>query len=337
MPTAEWPMAPHPAIKTGTKLLCIFLRKLWMRFLIYFAGRSSILHAHFSYMGWNYLWLAEMKKVPLVVSYYGCDYEYLPNHEPVWKERYRDMFRRVALFIAEGNAGRNKLIAMGCPEDKVKVVHLGVETSIIPFYRRNKNPGELKLVQVATFISKKGYDTTVNAFIQAVKKCPGLTLTLVGKDPEGMRGTLHQTIREHDLEGQVEFIDGIDFAKLHVFLKRFHVFIHPSRYGNKGDSEGGAPVVLLDAQATGLPVLSTTHCDIPEEVVDGVTGILVEENDVDGLARAIEIFYRMDEDEYNVFCEQARRHIERHYDAVTSGKQLRDAYKDVLTKSRGNR
>lgn len=334
MPTAEWPMAPHPIIKTGAKLVCIFLRKLWMRLLIHFAGKSSIIHAHFSYMGWNYLQLAEMKKVPMVVSFYGYDYENLPNREAVWRGRYDEMFRRVSMFIAEGNAGRNKLIAMGCPEEKVEVVHLGVETSIIPYYRRKKQPGELRLVQVATFTSKKGHDITVNAFILAASRCPGITLTLVGKDPEGIKGTLQRTVREAGLDGQVEFIDGIDFKKLHTFLKPYHLFIHPSMYGKNGDSEGGAPVVLLDAQATGMPVLATTHCDIPEEVIHGETGILVEEGDFKSLAREIERFYRMNEAEYASYCENARRHIEKNYDSVDSGRRLREVYEGIIRVSR---
>jgi colanic acid/amylovoran biosynthesis glycosyltransferase len=330
MPTVEWPMAPHSLIKTGTKLLCLILRKIWMRLVIHFAGRSSIIHAHFSYMGWNYLQLSKSSRVPMVVSFYGYDYENLPNRDPVWRDRYTEMFSKVSMFIAEGGIGRSKLIAMGCPEKKVEVVHLGVETSIIPFYRRIKPPGELRLVQVATFTSKKGHDVTVKAFILAASRCPGITLTLVGKDPEGIRSTLQRTIREAGLDGQVEFIDGIDFAKLHSFLKPFHLFIHPSRYGNKGDSEGGAPVVLLDAQATGMPVLATKHCDIPEEVIHGETGILVEEGDFDSLAAEIERFYWMNEAEYACYCENARRHIEKNYDSVDSGRRLREVYEGVV-------
>jgi len=333
MPTVNWPMAPHPVIGTLIKLLCMLLKKMWLVLLSHFAGKSSIMHAHFSCIGWNYSHLAETKNVPMIVSFYGYDYEYLPNREPVWRERYAELFRRVSMFIAEGDIGRNKLINMGCPKEKVEVVHLGVETSIIPFYRRLKRPGELRLIQVATFTSKKGHDVTVKAFVIAAKRCPGITLTLVGKDPEGIRGPLQRAIRESGLDGQVEFIDGIDFTKLHSLFKSYHLFIHPSRYGNKGDSEGGAPVVLLDAQATGMPVLATTHCDIPEEVIHGVTGILVDEGDIEQLAVEIERFYCMNKSEYDIYCVNARRHIENKYDSIDSGRRLKDVYEKVLRRS----
>lgn len=164
---------------------------------------------------------------------------------------------------------------------------------------------------------------------KTIKRCPGITLTLVGKDPEGIRDDLHKTIHENELDEYVEIIDGIGFTELHLFLQQFHVFIHPSKHGNNRDSEGGAPVVILDAQVTGMPILSTTHCDMPDEVIDGKTGVLVKESDVERLADAIEAFYLMDEPSYHLYCRQARKHVEDNYDAVKNGQILQEVYFDV--------
>jgi len=65
--------------------------------------------------------------------------------------------------------------------------------------------------------------------------------------------------------------------------------IQPSRTASDGTRKG-RPTALLEAQATGLPVISTTHADIPEYVHDGRSGILVGERDVSGLAWALEEF-----------------------------------------------
>ncbi|MBW2642660.1 MAG: glycosyltransferase family 4 protein [Deltaproteobacteria bacterium] len=307
---------------------------LWHILLIFKLKKTDLLHAHFSFVGWNYLWLAKRLKAPLIISFYGYDYESLPYKEPVWRERYEELFRIVDLILTEGNFGRETLIRMGCPEGKVKVVRLGVDVRKIPFNLRKKPANELRLIQIATFTSKKGYDVTIHAFRKAIKKCPGITLTLVGKDPEGIRDEYYKLICENELNEYVKIIDGIDFKDLHSFLQRFHVFIHPSKYGKNKDSEGGAPVVLLDAQATGMPVLSTTHCDIPDEVLDGKTGILVEENDVEGLADAIESFYLMDESSYHLYCRQARKHVKDRYDAVKNGRILQEVYFDVAKNKR---
>jgi len=307
---------------------------LWIRYyLVFHAKKSDIIHAHFSFIGWEYLILSEKTGVPLIISFYGFDYEWLPRNEPVWKDRYKILFDKASLFLTEGTVGREKLIKMGCPEEKVKVSHLGVEVSNIPFYLRKKDRNELRLVQVATFAEKKGHETTIKAFIKAIKTCPNMSLSLVGKDPEGIRSSLQKIIRDSGIEDRIEFIDWIDFAKLHEFLKDFQVFIHPSKYSESGDSEGGAPIVLLDAQATGMPVLSTTHCDIPGEVINGVTGILVEENDVDGLAKGIKTFYEMDKAQYHSYCKNARKHVEDNFDAVKCAIGLKKIY-DYVIKSK---
>lgn len=119
---------------------------------------------------------------------------------------------------------------------------------------------------------KKGHTTTVRAFARAAALYTDLHLALAGMDPSGLRVGLEKIIAEYGIANRVAFADGIDFARLHEYLQDFHVFIHPSRHSETGDSEGGAPIVLLDAQATGMPVLSTIHCDFPDEVIHEVTG-----------------------------------------------------------------
>jgi colanic acid/amylovoran biosynthesis glycosyltransferase len=306
---------------------------IWKKTLVFQIADADVVHAHFSVVAWDYLWLTRITRTPLVVSFYGFDYEYLPNAEPSWRKRYRKLFKHGALFIAEGNAGRSRLLQMGCPEHKAQVVHLGIEVDRIPFYRRPKKKFELKLVQVARFTDKKGHETTFNAFSKASILCPELTLTFVGKDPQGIRARLEALAAEQGLDGQVQFIDSIDYALLHGFLQDYHVFIHPSRYGKHRDSEGGAPIVLLDAQATGMPVLATYHCDIPEEVIDGETGILVDENAVDDLAIAIQRFYEMEEIEYQAYGRRARAHVGRHYQAAHCATELKKKY-EMLVQTR---
>ncbi len=310
--------------------ICSMLGHVWRKTILFHIRKPDIMHAHFSVVGWDYLLLAKTTKIPLAISFYGFDYEYLPTVKPVWKARYQKLFKEAALFITEGTEGRNKLISMGCPASKVKIVHLGVELDAIPFYERRKNKFELNLVQVARFTDKKGQDVTAAAFMQAVKTCPNLTLTFVGTDPHGIRARLQSQIADKGLSHAVRFLDSIEYAQLYFFLKDYHVFIHPSRYGKHRDSEGGAPIVLLDAQATGMPVLSTLHCDIPDEVINGKTGILVRENEVQELADAIEYFYSMDEQEYHAYGKRARTHVEAHYRASQCAQELLEAYQSVL-------
>jgi len=64
---------------------------------------------------------------------------------------------------------------------------------------------------------------------------------------------------------------------------RNHLFVSPSVTAEDGDTEGGAPVTVIELAASGMPVVSSLHCDIPEVLQDGVTGLLAQEKDVAGI------------------------------------------------------
>jgi colanic acid/amylovoran biosynthesis glycosyltransferase len=107
-----------------------------------------------------------------------------------------------------------------------------------------------------------------------------------------------------------------------------HVFLAPSVTAHDGDTEGGAPVSLIEMLATGMPVVSSLHCDIPEIVKDGVTGFLAPERDVDGLYDALRRVVREPEN-WNRLQTTGRRHIEAEFDAKCQGARLADIYRSV--------
>lgn len=284
-------------------------------------GKIDLIHAHFAHVGWQDLKLKKLLNVPYIVSFYGYDYESIPYKYPQWKERYRQLFHEADFIIAEGGFGAQKLVEMGCPPEKVKVHRLGVEVDKIPYHEREKKEGELNLVQIAAIREKKGQVFTIKAFLKALEKCPNMSLTIVGEDQDLQIGYFRTLIPAKHAD-KIKFVDRIDFKRLYEYLEQFHVFIHPSCYASDRDCEGGAPIVLLDAQATGMPIISTTHCDIPDEVVNGVTGLLSPEKDVDKLANSIKYFYEMEGDDYHRFANKARIHIEQNYDIVKNSEAL---------------
>jgi glycosyltransferase involved in cell wall biosynthesis len=69
-------------------------------------------------------------------------------------------------------------------------------------------------------------------------------------------------------------------------MRKARAFVQHSMQANDGDSEG-TPLAILEAGASGLPVVSTRHAGIPDVVLDSDTGLLVEEGDVDGMAQCM--------------------------------------------------
>lgn len=310
------------------------LLRLYPLYLRYHAENIDITHAHFGDIGWEYRRLPGQIGALFVVSFYGYDYGQYPKRNPIWLQRYRELFDRADIVCCEGQSGKNQLLGLGCPASKIRIIRLGVDIKEIPYLKRLKNKNELHLVQVASFVEKKGHFYTVEAFLKALASCPNMTLTLVGEQiAHGTYKQILSMIKNSQGKDRIRVLNYIDYRRLHLFLKDFHVFVQPSCFAKDGDCEGGAPIALLDAQATGMPVVATWHCDIPEEVLDQKTGILCDEKDIDALTHSIKYFYSMQQEEYDYFADQTRKHVSAHYDIRKNAKKLRDLYGELLTSS----
>jgi colanic acid/amylovoran biosynthesis glycosyltransferase len=334
----EWPTGWRfaPVLDRGTRWMRRHFYPLFLRARI---GDVDIIHCHFATAGWEFLRFRKyFQHARLVVSFYGYDYEQVPRRHPSWMDRYRLLFEQVDKFLCEGEHGIELLTALGAPTHKLKVCRLGISPERIAFVSRTKRRGELRLLQVATLTEKKGHVYSLRAFASAYSDCPDMTLAFVGlvRDAEGadILSALKREVRALGLDTRVRFLSAVPYELLHGLFADFHVFIHPSTYSENRDCEGGAPVVLLDAQATGMPVIATHHCDIPSEVIHAETGLLAAERDVGALAAHIRRFYEMDQPEYDTFASAARRHVETAFDVKQNGKLLRSIYGETLADPR---
>jgi colanic acid/amylovoran biosynthesis glycosyltransferase len=124
----------------------------------------------------------------------------------------------------------------------------------------------------------------------------------------------------------------LGFQPYSVFFKeayKHHIFISPSVTARDGDSEGGAPVSIIEMIASGIPVVSTSHCDIPEVLNYGMSDWLVKERDIQGLAEKIRWLSENREDWTNILV-RGRNHLEAKFDASQQGNTLAEIYKNVL-------
>lgn len=289
----------------------------------------GLLHAHFGPTGCLYLPLARKLKRPLVVTFYGFDYAKLPNLRPVFSEKYRQLFAGAEKVIAASETGCEKLRRMGCPSGKLAVVQPAPNLAQFPRAARSKDPGRLELVQVATFTRKKGHKTTLEAFRLALRDCPNMRLTLAGESQYGdLVKELRAYVNSHGMQDRVAFKNFVEHRDMANFLAGFDVFIHPSCHAPDGDHEA-TPVILLEAQATGLPVVATDHFDLSLEVLHGRTGLLAPEQDPLTLAEHIRRFYWMEDAEYQQFSDAARRHVETRFDVKNSALRLRRVYEEI--------
>jgi glycosyltransferase involved in cell wall biosynthesis len=145
---------------------------------------------------------------------------------------------------------------------------------------------------VCRLVPKKGVDLSIRAVAVARSMGIDVHLTLVGEGTE--RQSLEALRAALGVEREVTFLGARPYPELPALFRNADALIQPSRTGPDGDSEGGHPTVVLEAQAQGLPVVGTTHADIPFVVRHGVTGLLVPEEDFNGLAAAVNTLSKLD-------------------------------------------
>jgi colanic acid/amylovoran biosynthesis glycosyltransferase len=281
--------------------------------------KPDILHIHFGTMALVYEKYLINSTIPFIVSFYGYDYSPLFNYEKI--------FSKAAAIICEGKAGKEQLISLGCPEDRIVIVPLGIIPSQSTFIKK-KPAGRLNLVQIASFTEKKGQIYAIKAVEDILANCPNISLTLIGPESEE-KNRLLDYIKQKELGDYIKFKGVISFDNLNDELCNYDVFIHPSTVAKNGDNEGGAPVVLLNAQNCGLPVISTFHKDIPQYVIHGKTGLLSPENDIKLLAKNILEFYNMTPDIYEEYAINAKNHVGKNFNIESLSNSLPLLYKNI--------
>jgi glycosyltransferase involved in cell wall biosynthesis len=283
----------------------------------------GLLHAHFGPMGCAMLEARAKLGIPLVTTYYGYDLAFA-KERPEWQPRYERLFREGTLFVCEGPAMAAHLASLGCPPERIRVVKIGIELDRFPF-RPAPPAGPLVFIATGRFVPKKGFDIAIRAFAAAVPAIGDAELWLVGDGPE--RPALERIVRELDIQKRVRFLGMLTFDDYTRAMQQAHVGVQPSRTAPNGDTEGGAPTVIIEMQAAGMPVLATRHADIPAVVAR--PGDLVAEGDADGLAAAMMQIARLGPDQWLERVREARALVEAEHAAPRTAAALEQVYDEA--------
>jgi colanic acid/amylovoran biosynthesis glycosyltransferase len=270
---------------------------------------------------------------PAVTIFHGYDISRLLR-DRLWVERYRGVARLGMQALCISHAGRHKLIEIGWPSDQIEVIHLGVDTARFPFVppaERWPHAEPLRILMVARLVQKKGVAVALEATRRLRDRGCRVELRVVGDGPE--RETLEATVKDLQLTN-VAMLGALEHARTQQEFAQAHLYIQPSVTADSGDQEG-IPVSLMEAMASGLPVVSTRHSGIPELVIDGTTGYLTDEGDADGLATAIERITR-DRCEATLLARTARAHVVQEFDRRRQAARFA-AYFDALAAAESRR
>jgi colanic acid/amylovoran biosynthesis glycosyltransferase len=280
--------------------------------------QPALLHAHFASGGLTAIPLAKSLGVPLLVTLHGSDV----TVKWASARSIRRLGREATLFLCVSHFIRDRAIAAGLPEEKLRVHYIGVDLQ--QFQAPAADVAGAGVLFVGRLVEKKGCAYLIRAMASVQQTYPDCLLTIIGDGP--LRGYLASHAKE--LGVACRFLGAQPATIVREHLRTTRIFCAPSVTATNGDSEG-LGIVFAEAQAMGIPVVSSLHGGIPEVVSDGRTGLLVHERDHPALAAAIASLLG-NASLWEQFRHNARAHIEHSFDLAKQTAELETIYRDVI-------
>ena len=299
------------------------LKRLY--YLIPFFGKKfDIIHCHFGSNGIIGVYLKGMGiNSRFITTFHGYDMStFILNHG---KDIYKNLFSKGDLFMPISEYGKEKLVKMGCEEGKIILHRMGINLDDFKF--REGKPAEIiKILSVGRLVEKKGHEYAIKAIAKIISKHKNIIYQIAGDGALGDK--LESLVSERGLDDCVKFLGIVKHDEVFKLYQEAHIVILPSVTADNSDQEG-IPVVLMEAQAVGLPVISTFHSGIPEVVVDGQSGFLVPERNVDTLAEKLE--YLIEHPEiWSEMGRAGRKFVGEYYDIKKLNQQLVKIYQNLI-------
>ena len=246
--------------------------------------RPAVVLAEFGFEAVRVMEACRWSCLPLVVHFRGSDAS-AEDRIGVLSTRYRRLFRIADGVIVKSSAMAERLIGLGAQRDRIIVSPSGANTEL--FYGSAPSAHGPLLLAVGRFVAKKGPLQTLEAFRRCLQQLGSPSepmLWMVGEGP--LLSRARQFAVEQNMQGQVRFLGCCGQREVADLMRQARAFVQHSCVAPDGDSEG-SPVAVMEAQLSGLPVIATRHAGIPDVVMEGETGLLVEEGDVEAMAMAM--------------------------------------------------
>jgi len=218
--------------------------------------------------------------IPLLVHFHGFDAS-RKDILNTFKKGYQLMFSYATKIIVVSNAMKQALVGQGCPEKKLVLNTYGPHQDYLNI---KPNLESNYIISVGRHTYKKAPYLTILAFQKVLEQQPHLKLKMIG-DGE-LFDVSKNLVKSLGLENSIILLGGLERKEIIKHLQSSFLFVQHSLVALNGDSEG-TPVGIIEAMASGLPLVSTRHAGIPDVVIENETGFLVDENDINQMASYI--------------------------------------------------
>jgi glycosyltransferase involved in cell wall biosynthesis len=292
----------------------------------------KLIHAHFAIDGLRVYPLAKKIDVPLIITLHGYD---INIYKEWWHNglggrsmaSYPDKLVAMAkednvYFLAVSEAIKARAVEFGIPEEKINVSYIGVDCAQFK-PSHNSMSQRYQVLFVGRLVEKKGCQYLLSAFWKIQDKFRNIKLVVVGSGPQ--EEMLKIFAIKHNI--RVEFLGAIGREEIQQELSKSRVLCLPSITAENGDAEG-LPIVVLEAQSCGVPVITSARGGATEGIVDGVTGYAHEEKDINEISKLLD---RVLSD--HVLSEKlganAREHILKNMNIKSCMQRLENIYDQI--------
>jgi glycosyltransferase involved in cell wall biosynthesis len=258
--------------------------------------------------------------LPLVVSFYGKDASEA-SKRPEWKVEYPRLWKIADTVLALSEEMKRSLIDIGCPEDKIDIVHLSRDLN--DFHFSIATTPIRDFLSVGRLTEKKGHMDTLHAFKRLESRYPKISLRIIGGGP--LRRQLQNYIDTHGLNSSVSLLGSLPNNEVAVEMQEADAFILSSKESRNGDREG-TPTVLVEAQATGLPCISTFHAGIPEIIPEENHHFLAPEGNEQAISSRMDNLMKCSEEEVRKISVAGREKVYENFNLKRETSRLQKIY-----------
>lgn len=286
----------------------------------------ELIHVYFGNTGVHLLPLLRRWDRAWVVSFHGMDVQRRPK-EKGYDQKLTQLLQLAPLVLVRSQSLASQLQELGCNPEKIRLNRTGIPLQNFHWVDRPvPADGQWQLVQACRLVEKKGLLTTLAAFRRFIADNPRARLVIAGEGP--MKDALVRRVNELSLGNHVILTGFLSQDDLRRIYRESHIFIHPSELAADSNQEG-VPNSMLEAMASGLPVVATRHGGIPEAVQEGMDGILVPERDEPALYEGL-LKLTSQPELWRQMGKQASRSVAKNFEQGQQIARLEAAYAEAL-------
>ena len=284
--------------------------------------KFDIIQCHFGHNGNVGAILKEMGfEGKLVTMFHGYG---IRLGEKKGKNFYSRLFKESDCILAISDYNKKKLVEFGANPKKMLFHPVGIDIGKFPFKWKapSRKPNTSIILSVGRLVEEKGFEYGIRAVGELVKRNPGtgIEYRIVGGGK--LESRLRKLVKELGLEKVVRFLGPMNQEEVSREMQKAHIFMLPS-------TAESLPVVLMEAQCTGLPIVATSVGSIAEEVADSKSGFLVAAENAGALEEKLNYLIKHPED-WPQMGKIGHELVREHYDINKLNPQLAKIYETLL-------